>query len=633
MTMLARTQALVRELPRAVRTVRHLTPRQIAWRLWLAGRFRVYERLPGLAAVALGRPAAASRDGIAAIAGWVARKYPGVRSHRRRQLAEEAAAGRFTFLGRSVEFGPGPVNWRPPGTSRLWQYHLHYGEYVAALALAAQETLDARWADRAWALVDEWRATNPPGSRPGWEPYPLSLRVVHWTMALGALSAAARAAGRLAPFVQSLATQGRFLARHLEYHLGGNHLVKNAKALFVLGTLLEGPEAAGWRRRGAALLLSELRRQILPDGGHVERSPLYHGIVLEDVLDCLALAEASPPGARAFEDDELRDLRATAGRMASWLEAMRHPDGGLALFNDCVVAGDPDPDELLAYAVALLGRRAGDGAPVVALPSSGYYVIRSGAGRMVIDCGAVGPDELPAHAHADTLSYELAWGTERIVVDSGTGDYALDERRRYVRSTVAHNTVMVDGAEQSEVWASHRVGRRARPLGARLHSDSDTVMFTGAHDGYARLGVFHHRHVIVLGGAWIIVDELLGRGRHRFESFVHLHPALHAERAGAEAWRVSGGESGFRFRLVVMGGLASDLRSGWYCPDWGHAWSAPVVRLTGEAVLPVAFGYVLAPAAIDVELALSADEAGVTLAGRIGARPVRVRSERCTSSS
>ena len=583
-----------------------------------------------MAAVGLSRPTTPHPRALGTLAGWVARKHPGGPSDRQRRLADEAMAGRFTYLNRTIEFGSEPIDWAPPGTSRLWQYHLQYGEAVAALALRARETREPGWADRGWALVSEWVAGNPPGGRPGWEPYPLSLRIANWATALGALADAGAGADRADRLIDALAAQGRFLRRHLEHHLGGNHLIKNAKALLILGALVDGGEGAEWRRRGRALLVSELRRQVLADGGHVERSPLYHAQVLEDVLDCLALAAAAPAGTMLAED-AVREIASTAGRMAAWLQVMVHPDDGLPLFNDCVVAGDLAPAALLAYAARMGCLPPRDARPGTALDSSGYYVIRSGRGRVVIDCGAVGPDSLPAHAHADTLSYELTWGAERIVVDSGTAEYALDDLRRYVRSTAAHNTVMVDDVEQSEVWASHRVGRRAHPLGARLRVDPDAVVFTGAHDGYGWRGVVHHRHVAALGEAWLFADELVGRGRHQFQSFLHLHPAFTAERVDQGEWLIRSADS--RFRVIALGDVVSEAAVGWYCPDWGQALRAPVLRFQGEGVVPLAFGYVLVPAELGAKMALSADAKGVTLTGWIDDTPVHVRSERCTSSS
>jgi uncharacterized heparinase superfamily protein len=198
--------------------------------------------------------------------------------------------------------------------SRLWQYQLHYADYVTALAQGARAG-ESAWDQRALELIDDWIDANPPGRRPGWEPYPLSLRVTNWFAALALLGSGVDE-GRRARIASSLAVQGRFLARHLEWHLGGNHLVKNAKALMMLGVALDCPEAAAWRARGFRILLTEMRNQVLADGGHFERSPLYHGIVMEDLLDVLALSSVQQPA--LLSSDESTELRSIAQRMAGW---------------------------------------------------------------------------------------------------------------------------------------------------------------------------------------------------------------------------------------------------------------------------------------------------------------------------
>jgi uncharacterized heparinase superfamily protein len=620
-TRLARS---TRDLARLARTLRYLSARQVAARVWLHGRFSIYDRVPAVARFGLGGPGRPVPGALSAVARWNAMKHPDGVSARARRLAAEARTGRFTFLNRSLEFPDGAVDWRPAGVSRLWQYHLHYGDHLPALAMtAADEGTPARVSAR--ALMRAWIAGNPAGSRPGWEPYPLSLRVVNW---LAALAADADQADDPV-ILPSLAAQGRFLARHLERHLGGNHLVKNAKALCFLGAVFAGDEAAGWRRLGASILLHEVAHQVLPDGGHVERSPLYHAVVLEDLLDCLALDAAL--AAPVLDKEGQAAVADAARRMGSWLHAMRHPGGGLPLFNDCVRAGDPTPSALLAYAGRVVGSPPEPGGSVVALPDSGYFVLASGAGRLVIDCGPIGPDELPAHAHADTLSYELTSGDHLVVVDSGAAEYAVDDLRRYVRSTEAHNTVVVDGQPQSEVWASHRVGRRARPLGARVERLGDAVRFTGAHDGYAGLGVVHHRHVVGVDGAWIVVDELRGRGRHRFDSFIHLHPSWTASPAGGGAWRLRG-DAG-ELQVSALGPVTGTVETAPYCPDWNVAIPAPALRLSGESALPVIFGYVIGPATMPVAPTVVAEEGGVRVGGRLGQRALDVWSPRCTSSS
>lgn len=627
---LVSAQALPVRLARVLRTVRWLTPRQVAYRVWTTGRLGLYGYVPAAASVGLWRDARFDARGGALMRAWLAQKFPGGATERHLRTAADVAASRFCFLNRAVEGGALAVDWRAPGMTRLWQYHLHYAEYVTALALGASWTGRREWAERAWALIADWIDANPPGARPGWEPYPLSLRLVNWAAALGPLTATPTGSASVERTIASIAAQARFLSRHLEYHLGGNHVIKNAKALLIASLVVDSADAERWRDRARAILRTELRRQVLADGGHFERSPLYHGQVLEDVLDCLAVGTVDGAAA-TFTTEEIRELTETAGRMTRWLEIMLHPDGSLPLFNDCVSSGDIPPRALLEYARRMLPVPDVEPDAADELGSSGYYVLRSGPSRVVVDCGPIGPDELPAHAHADTLSYELVWDGDHVVVDSGTAEYALDDLRRYVRSTRAHNTVMIDGVEQSEVWASHRVGRRARPLGARVSRCGDGVLFTGAHDGYARLGVTHHRHLFGLAGAWMVVDDLRGDGRHRFESFVHVGPGFVVEEVGDVQWQLAGPRR--RFLIRPLGRWNAEWGVGWHCPDWGRVLRNFVLRVSGEAALPVVLGYLLVPAGVTAEVDVAADDTAVTLVGRIGDHRFRQRSMRCTSFS
>ena len=133
----------------------------------------------------------------------------------------------------------------------------------------------------------------------------------------------------------------------MEHHLLGNHLFANAKALVFAGSFFEGEEADGWRERGRRILSRELSRQILPDGGHFERSPMYHAILLEDVLDLVNLAGAYPEtvelGPLSFYWDSARD-------MGGWLQGMCHPDGVIGFFNDAAVGTAPTVAQLTDYA-------------------------------------------------------------------------------------------------------------------------------------------------------------------------------------------------------------------------------------------------------------------------------------------
>ncbi len=251
---------------------------------------------------------------------WVlpARRAPSLADH-----------GQFRFLNE--EHTLGDIGWDNLSVERLWRYNLHYFDDLNASSAAGRATQHRE-------LVTRWIGENPPGKGTGWEPYPTSLRIVNWVKwFVGGTRAEAR-------WVHSLAVQARWICKRLECHLLGNHLLANAKALVFAGCFFEGPEAEDWVSRGLAILERELHEQILADGGHFERSPMYHALVLEDVLDLLAIIGARAPVTSAVRRLE-PGLREIAPRMLRWLHAMMHPDGTLGLFNDTAEGIAPPASE------------------------------------------------------------------------------------------------------------------------------------------------------------------------------------------------------------------------------------------------------------------------------------------------
>lgn len=413
---------------------------------------------------------------------------------------------RFAFHNVEHEVGD-PGNWNCSAWPRLWLYNLHYfGDLVADDSAAR--------ADWHRVLVARWIAENPLGTGTGWEPYPTSLRIVNWikwAMSGNALSAEA---------VDSLAVQARWLNARLETHLLGNHLWANAKALLFAGVYFAGAEADSWRATGLRLLQREMREQILADGGHFERSPMYHAIVLEDLLDLAQLAALVP---MAFPDAEVRLWRAAAVRMHRWLRVMSHPDGGIALFNDAALDVAAGSESLAHYASAV--GVALDTMPLAdleTLPDSGYVRAQVGSAVLIADVAELGPDYLPGHAHADTLSFELSLDGRRVLVNGGTSTYEAGPERLRQRATATHNTVTVDGQDSSEVWDSFRVARRARPIDARWgHDASGRPWLEAAHDGYRRLPgrVEHRRRWTLASDRLLVEDRLSGRWQEAEASF------------------------------------------------------------------------------------------------------------------
>jgi len=459
-------------------TVRYLRPIQIAARL----RLRIGKSRPDL------RPAPGLRRPVKA---WSSPRW-------RAPVLQSATTAVFLNQSRDIA---APAAWNDPDYERLWLYNLHYFDDLHARDAQTR---------RPWHrhLIDRWLRENPPGVGPGWEPYTLSLRIANWAKVLwgdddgrATLSDAA---------IESLAVQVRWLSNHLEHHIQANHLWTNAKALLMAGVVFDGPEAELWRNKGLALMLRELKEQILADGGHYERSPMYHAIVLEDVLDIIELGRCAPALLQEH-DEQLRDV---AARMSRWLRVMCHPDGDVGFFNDAAFGIAPRLEVLVGYAHAL-GITIDDRPmkPVEALPESGYVRLANERAVVLCDLAAVGPDHQPGHAHADTLSFELSIDGRRAVVNGGTSTYTPGASRVEQRSTHGHNTVEVDRQDSSEVWGAFRVARRARPFAVAWGVDAGGPWATGSHDGYRRLPgrVIHRRRWQLLPGSLHVVDHLAGR--------------------------------------------------------------------------------------------------------------------------
>ena len=494
------------DLGRFWRTVRHLRAEQVLGRAW----FRLHKPQPDL------RPAPALRGATGV---WIepARREPSL-----------LGPASFRFLNVEHTLASGPTAWDDPALERLWRYNLHYFDDLNA-AGAAQR----RPAHR--ALVTRWIAENPPGHGSGWEPYPASLRIVNWIKWL--LSAGAAGAVAEPAWLDSLAAQTRWLRGRLEWHLLGNHLFANAKALVAAGLYFDGAQAQAWLARGLTILERELPEQILGDGGQFERSPMYHALALEDLLDLLNII-----GAKAAADSPARalapHLREIASRMLHWLRCMAHPDGTLGHFNDCADGIAPHIAELERYAAGLAITAPHPQTGLTHLTDSGYIRACRGDAVLLVDVALIGPDYLVGHAHADTLSFELSVGGRRVVVNGGTSCYGLSAQRLRERGTAAHSTVAVVGLNSSEVWSGFRVGRRARPVGLTVQG----ARISCAHDGYRHLpGAPLHRRTWQLDdGALQVEDRLQPAGQAAVARYP-LAPGLRLQAEGAGAWSVRAG--------------------------------------------------------------------------------------------
>ncbi|MCX5724486.1 MAG: alginate lyase family protein [Nitrospirae bacterium] len=469
---------------------------------------------------------------------------------------------RVAFLGEEGDLTD-KDSWNDLRKSKLWLYHLHYLDDLNAVGADGRR-------DAHRCLINRWIAENPPVSGHGWEPYPLSLRIVNlvkWCSRQALVEPA---------WVNSVGLQTQALCQQLEFHILGNHLLANAKALVFAGAFLEGDEAGQWLTRGLQILDREIPEQFLPDGGHFERSPMYQAIVLSDICDVLRLAECTGLGEL---HERIPRWREVVNRGLAWLGTMSHPDGRIALFNDAAFGLAPEPAAVNAYAESL-GCHATPQPPEKPfggrkllwrwLEQSGYCrVDLPERGVALLDLAPLGPDYLPGHGHADTLSCELSLFGQRVFVNSGISQYGEDGERQRQRGTAAHNTVELDGKNSSDVWSGFRVGQRARPFEREIIEEENGLVVRGAHDGYRSLAgrTIHRREWRIGERSFVVTDRIEGRFHDAVARF-HLHPDVAVEGTEQSGWlRLPTGET---VMWAVSGARAQVCLSTWH-PEFGRS--------------------------------------------------------------
>lgn len=526
------------------RTIRHLTIRQLVYQVLnrLRGRVR-----PGR--VRLRLPNAAPTGYFLAVpdadkpVSWV--------------------AGTFRFLNQSA---PMPViDWNYPSYGKLWTYNLNYFDFLNQWSdgSAGVDVLTGLGVIRDFIF-----RTNV--LKDGLEPYPTSVRIINWVQFLSRNQIQDPVINR------HLYAQASLLRRRLEYHLAGNHLLENGFALLTAALYFRHD---AWLGRATKLVRAELSTQILTDGGHDERSPVYHQLLLDRLLDVLLAVKHDT----WHKDPTLTNfLEEKASRMLRWLGAITFQNGDVPMLNDAAPGIAPTTVQLRAKADRLgLGPwsveiEAPTAQTTVYAQNTGYRKFTFPRYELLADVGAIGPDHQPGHAHADTFSFVLYVDNHPLVVDCGTSTYEIGPRRAWERSTAAHNTVDRMGISSSEVWAGFRVGRRARTT---VLTDTPTTL-TARHDGYRHLGITHERTWSVGATCIRITDHLVGTTATGAQhpsgmARLHFHPDVSVSLTG------TGIETGI-MRITFASEFTSELRLVTYemADGFNQLRTAPCVEIT-----------------------------------------------------
>jgi len=561
-------------IARTVRTARHLKASQLAWRIryLIEGRFNWYGRLKTYTNVE-----SALRDESFPMPPVFHRPGPDDRVDRLKR-------GEFCHLHRAVDLGRTAPNWMVEGhdVSGLWSITLQYHAWAYDLAEAA-----AAGDTEAFALyrhyLEDWinrchitpKEVNPLV----WNAFAISTRLSWWIRSLVLVG------DQLVPeferrMLVSICEQADHLSRHIEWDLRANHVMRDAVGLAWAGRFIRSAEARSWMKQATEIALDQVREQILDDGGHYERSPMYHIHVMEDVLSLATL----------LEDESARsEMRTAWRRMAEFIRHLRHPDGHIPLLNDGAHHAVCDATRMLELGRGFLNVDVKDEHRSSEFQATGTPCWHGNPWTVFFDAGPVGPDFQPGHTHADSLTMECSFGPHRLFVDPGTFDYCTTDRRAYDRSTAAHNTVCIDETNSSEVWGIFRVGHRAYPLSVSTTISDDTAEFHASHNGYDRLPgrPIHSRSISVANnGSLSIRDSVSGHGQHQLDGGFLLAPSWSAN-ATDDGWSLTHSDGD---RLTVAASTTQDVRFAVterpFHPEYGREESASRLQWTWQGELP-----------------------------------------------
>ena len=531
------------------------------------------------------------------------------------------------------------IDWRRTdvgGVKYVWEINRH--QFLIPTAKTYFITQERRYADQVLDILADWVDNNPPLEGINWtSSLELSIRLIAWTFILHMLRDALDVRDvRYKKILGSLIVQARFVEKNLSrFSSANNHRLGEVAGLAVVGLGLPGiPEASKWATEGCQFLEEEIFLQVCEDGVGKEQSTDYLCFVLDLALVALALARRRQ---HSMEERVWERLEAaciflcTIAENCSVIPRIGDGDDSFAvrfdtsLDNFCSVIGTVGVlrkrNEFIRWACPLdekvfwlAGPSLEDGIDVpvtdrakqtsMAFDRGGYYLMKAddeGVGVTAqIDCGPLGYLSIAAHGHADSLSFVLRRGTEYIFVDPGTYLYQCGGIwRNYFKSTRAHNTISVDGRDQSEAGGTFLWKQKAQSFPELWSTSKKVDLFIGSHDGYDRLRdpVKHRRgFIFIKPDIFIVIDSIQALGFHKYEQIFHLDPNIVVNRNSDNRWFLKGKNTfgclqiwqTTDHKMSAFHG-SSDPILGWYSRAFGVKESSTTIlnsfNCTGNAII------------------------------------------------
>lgn len=437
--------------------------------------------------------------------------------------------------------------WNNKELQHLWRYNLHYFEYLFKLAFEYSNQNNQRQCyDKVKYFVENWINNNSFPYGDGWHPYTISLRLTNWILIYQAFKDVIKTDCDFdGKFRQSIYLQYQYLQKNLEKDVLGNHYFENIKAL-IIGSIffIDNKVKEKFKKQ----LLNQLDEQILKDGMHFELSPMYHKIILEDLIKITYWLK---------DEDIYSQLVVYIQNMIDVTYSLEEGFGKTPAFNDSADGISKNYNLLLDVCKKYFNINPKFKS---SLADSGFYIIQDKNKKLIFDTGEICPNYLPAHAHCDALSFELSINSLPSIVNSGTYRYEKGEWRDYFRSTKAHNTVMISDEEQSQFWSSFRVAKRITNVSRKQFDYKGIQFYSGAYVSY--LGAEHKRYIGYIDeDKLIVLDYVKSESKKNIKSFVHFVPGVKLETDDNTVLAVC--DKG-QIKLTAVGVDSINIEQSWY---------------------------------------------------------------------
>jgi len=547
------------------------------------------------------------------------------------ETAEAICRHEFDIRGTPYRYGP-QIEWsRHHAELAEWLWSLNNLTHLIVLMNDYLETSNEQYAKEFVAQITDWIVQNPA------PPYTLT-RVAAWRN----LEAGNRGVNALPMTFYGFLCSDAFTPQVIQLMLGsiwshGDYILKHPAGLrrssnwsvvdstgfaAIAVYFPEFRDAEQWKQAGYERLAEQLKMQVYPDGAQWELAPSYHLYCLDRFHRAydLALETGVPiPG----------DFGTRLESMYDYLMWICKPDGTTPAFSDSTSGsirailrqGAKRFDRPDFQYVSTSGK---EGLPPTEsshdLPYAGNAVMRSGWDEdtlyLCFDGGPLGTN----HQHDDKLSFELSAFGKNFIIDPGPYQYVLNAWRSYAISTQAHSTVMIDGFGQNRLHFSSEYEPPKNPTPVWQSNDLFDYTMASYDCGYGTnsIPVIHKRHIFFKKNEyWILLDELLGDGKHRMESLFHFGPEFDLKRMDDLSVHTQQ-ETGPNLSIIpakfpgldvsIIKGQETPSIQGWYLPSEEGRKPAPVACYEFTGQFPVVLAYLFLP-----QRDLSITEAGLVL--------------------